>query len=110
MSCTRTDSVALIQEIAAPFVLENLGCIGDEARLVDCPVADSGDYSALAQDYDYDRSVLGYFRDYGNAGTCDPFAAEGGTFARIACGTSSSAGAPMPCMHVDTMHTEYLQL
>ena len=70
----------------APFVLENLGCNGDEARLVDCPVVVDG----------LIRYFSGYFNDftseYQNAGICDPFAADGGTFARVACGTITSAG------------------
>ena len=77
--------LCLIQEVVAPFVLENLGCSGDEARLVDCPVVPDTE----PRDYSYD-----YFRDYSNPDVCDPFAAGGGTFARIACGTSSAAGPP----------------
>lgn len=72
-----------MQAAVAPFVLENLGCSGAEARLVDCPV----EAGTLARDYSFD-----YFGDYSNFDTCDPFSAGGGTFARIACGTSSSVG------------------
>eukprot|EP00892_Ulva_mutabilis_P004523 jgi/Ulvmu1/2442/UM135_0002.1 len=65
--------------IVAPFALENLGCAGNESRLVDCPVEAFDDtYSS----YEYFR-----FQDY-NDENCDPFR---GTFARIACGTSGSA-------------------
>eukprot|EP00892_Ulva_mutabilis_P007290 jgi/Ulvmu1/4933/UM204_0005.1 len=70
-------------EILAPFALENLGCTGDESRLVDCPVfveVESTDYTP----YDY------RFRDYTNSDICDPFS---GTFAEVACGTSTMAGA-----------------
>ena len=69
----------------APFVLENLGCSGDEARLVDCPVFVSDTATPTSDNGDY-------FRDYTNSETCDPTAGGGGTFARVACGTSSSAG------------------
>ena len=75
------------QEVVAPFVLENLGCSGDEARLLDCPVFDSDTATPAVDDSIYD-----YSRDSINSGTCDPFAGGGGTFARVACGTSSSAG------------------
>ena len=80
----------LMQEVVAPFVLENLGCSGTEERLVDCPVVADTE----PRDYSFD-----YFRDYSNSEVCDPFAAGGGTFARIACGTSSTAGAPVCCSH-----------
>ena len=69
-----------VQDVVAPFALENLGCSGNETRLVDCPVAvppAEGDYS---------------FYDYGQA-VCDPYR---GTFARVACGSSQDAGASMP--------------
>ena len=71
----------------APFVLESLGCSGDEARLLDCPVYDS-DIATPALDYS------GYynFQDYINSDICDPIMGGGGTFARVACGTSSAAG------------------
>ena len=72
------------QEVLAPFALENLGCSGDEARLVDCPVFDSDAATT------FDNSD--YFGDNTNSRTCDPTAGGGGTFARVACGTSSSAG------------------
>ena len=64
-------------------MLGNLGCSGDEARLVDCPVV----AHFPARDLDYDA----YSQD-SLSEVCDPFAADGGTFARIACGASSSTG------------------
>eukprot|EP00892_Ulva_mutabilis_P005896 jgi/Ulvmu1/3679/UM017_0095.1 len=70
--------------VAAPFVLENLGCDGTEGRLVDCPVFDEG-----TADRDFSYS----FRDYTNSAICDPFA---GTFAQVACGTSTAAGLHLP--------------
>ena len=73
----------LLQDVVAPFVLENLGCSGDEARLVDCPVVADTPVRVSSPDSD----------------TCDPFAAGGGTFARIACGTSSAAGPPESYLH-----------
>ena len=85
----------------APFVLENLGCSGDEARLVDCPVFDSDSASSSTPTNDY--GSYDYFRDYTNSGTCDPTMAGGGTFARIACGTSSAAGMRLLCTHASTL-------
>ena len=76
----------------APFVLENLGCSGDEARLVDCPV------EADTEPRDY-SSRYDYYYAYSNPRTCDPFDAGGGTFARVACGSSSAAGPPASCSH-----------
>ena len=89
------NDVCLMQEVVAPFLLENLGCSGNEARLVDCPVVVNGLRSYFSNDY-YDVDS-----DYQNAGICDPFAADGGTFARVACGTISSAGvlASFWCVH-----------
>ena len=70
-----------VQVELAPFVLENLGCAGNESRLVDCPVFVNEDNG---QDYG------GY--DYGtNSATCDPYK---DTFARVACGSSDTASAP----------------
>eukprot|EP00892_Ulva_mutabilis_P007292 jgi/Ulvmu1/4935/UM204_0007.1 len=73
-------------EVAAPFALENLGCTGDESRLVDCPVFVAEENTDYAP-YDY------RFREYTNSAACDPFA---GTFAEVACGTSTLAGAYTP--------------
>ena len=96
LSCITYDTWPCVQEVVAPFVLENLGCSGDEARLLDCPVFDS-DTATPALDY----SGYDYFRDYTNSDICDPTAAGGGTFARVACGTSSSAGL----RHLSVLHT-----
>ena len=68
----------VLQGIVAPFVLENLGCIGNETQLVDCPVATGDDVGSSDED---------------GGGTCDPFRGNGGTFVRVACGTSTAAGA-----------------
>lgn len=67
-----------LQALSVPFVLENLGCTGRETRLVDCPV-DEGD--------GLDYTPFPY--DYSNPGLCGPYL---NTFARIACGGSTSAG------------------
>ena len=87
LSCMTYDTWYGTHEVVAPFVLENLGCSGDEARLLDCPVFDSDTVTPA-----YDSSGFDYFEDYINPETCDPIAGGGGTFARVACGTSSSAG------------------
>ena len=91
-SCVTYDTLSRTQEVVAPFVLENLGCSGDEARLMDCPVFDS-DIATPTIAYENDD----YLRDYSNSATCDPFLARGGTYARVACGTSSSAGLYRIC-------------
>lgn len=65
------------QESVAPFALENLGCAGNEARLLDCPVADDV----------YSEDILFYtskFRDYFSR---DAFDNSVGNIAKVACGT-----------------------
>jgi len=73
----------------APFVLENLGCSGNEERLVDCPVVADTPVrifgSPYGPEYEYD------FRTE----RCNPLGL--GNFVRIACGTTSSAGVPDSC-------------
>lgn len=66
-----------------PFAVGNLGCSGEEDRLLDCPGAD--DVPIISR---------GIFpEDYGfydpNPGTCDPFS---GTYAFVACGTETARG------------------
>lgn len=62
-----------------PFVLENLGCSGSEGRLLDCPV----EILSL--------SALEGFGSFNNTRACSPFL---NTYAYVACGTETSAGAP----------------
>lgn len=81
------DTRSRAQDVVAPFVLENLGCRGDEARLVDCPVFDS---DIATPPFDYSR--YDYFVEYSSPDVCDTTLGDGGTFARVACGTSNSAG------------------
>lgn len=69
-----------LQEAVAPFALENLGCAGNETRLVDCPVDDGS-----GEDDYYDPT----YRDYTNSAVCDPYR---GSFAEVACGTDTGAG------------------
>lgn len=60
-----------------PFALVNLGCLGNESRLVDCPVAGSTPDDG--------------FTDYSSPDiSCDPYH---DTYARIACGSSDAASA-----------------
>eukprot|EP00892_Ulva_mutabilis_P008273 jgi/Ulvmu1/5818/UM025_0075.1 len=48
-------SDALLQEVIAPFVLENLGCAGTETRLLDCPgVMEERDYTIYIDTYVYE--------------------------------------------------------
>lgn len=81
-----------MQAIQAPFALEQLGCSGAEARLVDCPVSEDG------EDYSFT------FRDYGYVdppAACDPF---GQSYAYVACGSAPAPSGPSappqhPYMH-----------
>ena len=70
-----------VQDVVAPFALENLGCSGNETRLLDCPIA-----VPLAEGVD-----TGSFNDYTQA-VCDPYREN---FVRVACGSSQDAGAPI---------------
>ena len=55
--------------------MENLGCRGNESRILDCPVE-------VVEITDYNEY-------YANTGICSPFL---NTYAFVACGTLSSAG------------------
>lgn len=89
-----------VQVEVAPFVLEQLGCFGNESRLVDCPAYDGTPDPGLdvegSYDYyyryigvfDYDRGD--YFFEFPNDGECDPFRAA---YARVACGTLTTSSA-----------------
>ena len=72
-----------MQEVQAPFVLENLACTGAEERLIDCPVdRTDSDYNS---NYDYGSYS-------GQPDRCEPF---GPSYAFVACG--SSTGPDGPC-------------
>ena len=58
-----------------PLSVENLGCRGDESRLLDCPVQ----MVDITDTFEYTF----------NTGICSPFS---NTYAFVACGTLSSAG------------------
>lgn len=84
-----------MQEVLAPFVIENLGCAGDEATLLDCPVAAVADGARGAERYLYD--------DQGPDG-CAPFRASrtdslAGSFAFVACSLGTAGVPPLnpPC-------------
>eukprot|EP00892_Ulva_mutabilis_P002374 jgi/Ulvmu1/12137/UM084_0064.1 len=68
-----------LQEIQAPFVMENLACTGAEARLVDCPVDENDQeyQNGFGLDYSYSGS---------SPGSCEPF---GQSYAFVACGASA---------------------
>ena len=57
-----TQTLVLLQEVLAPFVLSNSGCSGNESRLVDCPVEASTRGSAA-------RGTV-------NTQACDPAACD----------------------------------
>lgn len=61
-----------------PFAVENLGCRGNESRLLDCPV------ETLS------LSALEGAGSFNNTRICSPFF---NTYAFVACGTETSAGA-----------------
>lgn len=71
-----------VQDIVAPFALENLGCSGNESRLVDCPVVESDDVDP--------EGGRGFVAGTDNPAVCDPYI---GTFTTIICGTKEAAGA-----------------
>lgn len=73
-----------------PFVLENLGCVGDEMHLMDCPTAEG----VIEGNIDGDYVGLYNFAEYQpNSAICDPYR---DTYARVACGSSDIASAPFP--------------
>ena len=76
-------NAGLQEDVRAPFVLENLGCSGNEERLVDCPEAMDEYVSAYTLEID--------FRSYAQmARQCDVDVA---TYAYVACGTLTEQGA-----------------
>lgn len=91
-----------MQDVIAPFVLENLNCTGSEARLVDCPVAtDVSFYNPAPDDYmyysTYIRTTLPLFCNF-----------RDGNFAFVACGATSGPGellALSRCTFASAIHT-----
>lgn len=77
-----------LQDVVAPFVLDNLNCTGGEERLVDCPGATLPDPVA---DYGLLYTALSI------VGSCDPLQ---GTYAFVACGTLTGPGAFLHVYHV----------
>lgn len=71
-----------VQQFQAPFVLENIGCAGNEDRLTDCPV-EQGDYEdTYVQSY-YETPQI----------RCEPFRQS---FAFVACGADPTPDASGP--------------
>ena len=70
-----------MQDVRAPFVLENLECSGTEERLLDCPGPTLDDAPYPAQDYTY------YDTEYDDR-LCS---AGGSNYAFVACGMLSDA-------------------
>lgn len=73
-----------------PFALENLGCVGNETRLVDCPVF--GSETDVQDDIPFPYQTY----EYSNPLSCDPYC---GQFARVACGKGNSARDAPPISH-----------
>lgn len=76
---------ASLQGILAPMVLENLGCTGDEARLVDCPGSQQSDLNDYGYITDYGYTYYGFRTD-----GCDPLEPS---YAFVACGNTTGPGA-----------------
>lgn len=97
---------ACVQDVTAPFVLENLNCSGTEASLLDCPgVMQQGTYDAYG-DYDpYTYNSFEYtYTYYDEPTTCDQ--TQRSSFAFVACGMTDGPGGlhraayrPSCCMH-----------
>ena len=87
-----------MQELFAPFVLENLDCDGSEERLVDCPGAMversyPGDPNAYSTAYEVAVRVSG----------CENTVTSAASLF-VACGTLSGPGANGHVMRSSAMH------
>ena len=72
-----------LQPFLAPFVLSALGCTGGEDRLVECPLALRPDYPDEDHEYSSPEECM-------SIGPLD-----GPSFAAVACGFGTEAGAAM---------------
>jgi len=94
-----------VQEELVPFVLENLGCAGDENSLLECPIAIPDYDESFVRDYDSPAAGFrGSNYDEYTSNLCDPYR---GTRAKVACGMLDSAGVLRmmhECVH-DIMST-----
>ena len=78
---------AKVQEVLAPFVLDNLNCSGVETAILDCPGAMGGMPSFASPVFD--GSVFIYNTPAGPSPGCDPFLAS---YAFVACGMTDGPG------------------
>ena len=76
-----------VQEVLAPFVLDNLNCSGTETTILDCPGAMGGMPSFASPVFD--GSVFVYNAPSGQPPGCDPFLAS---YAFVACGMTDGPG------------------
>lgn len=78
-----------MQDVVAPFVLENLNCSGTETTLLECPgarpPADIISYSDYTSYPEYTYNYL----SLSNPAACDPLE---GTYAFVACGMTDGPG------------------
>lgn len=85
----------LLQDVMAPFVLENLNCSGSEASLLDCPgVSGATTFGFSGYDADADGAQLftyAYLQISGGVdfAACDPLQ---GSYAFVACGMTDGPG------------------
>lgn len=85
-------ALEVVQDIIAPFLLENLNCTGDEARLVDCPVSTDVSYDTYYTPFE-DPYYFTYTQPRDIPLFCNFIE---GTFAFVACGAESGPGVPLP--------------
>jgi len=76
-----------MQEVLAPFVLDNLNCSGVETSILECPGAMGG--MPTFGDPSFDGSVIIYNSNGGAPPGCDPFLAS---YAFVACGMTDGPG------------------
>lgn len=76
-----------MQEVLAPFALDNLNCSGTEASILDCPGAMGGMPSFGSPSFE--GSVVIYNTPVGPSPGCDPILAS---YAFVACGITNGPG------------------
>lgn len=96
-------AITALQDVLAPFVLQNLNCSGTESRLLDCPgvtqeMGSFDDYDDVDEPYgSYDSTILSSLRSPDNR-ACDPLAFAG-NLAFVACGNSDDTRMPLAACH-----------
>lgn len=84
----------VVQDVIAPFVLENLNCTGAEARLLDCPgVMEELTYDYYTNDPNYPYGRYTYIYGSVQFRRCDPLQ---GAYTFVACGMMEGPGGHTP--------------